>query len=208
MAGRALPFKAYSDGELNGSNKTWSRFNYKTVPLPVIARKAYFSVPANELPDNVEPYGSVWKQHLGQITYFTPGIDISPAWVCVYLKFLDNFVGQRVRIILNNSDGDEPTVLQDWTAVSLQNGSFLPVFQVCQLTKLKAKVNYWVEVHFEKTTFKAAGFYGEDGIAGFNSKYWWSISEAPISDIYKYGDKTDVITGKETETKDPNAKQY
>lgn len=192
MAYLALPFKAYSEGTL--TDTTWSNFNANSVPLAVIAKKAYFSVPANELPNNQDPFGCVWKQHLGQITYFTPGTTIAPAWVCVYLKFLDNFVGQQVKIVLNNSLGTSPIILSDWTAVGFSNGSYLPVFQVCQLTTLTANVNYWVEVLFEKTVNKAPGFYGEDGIEGFLAKYWWSISQAPVDAEFATGTPTDLAT--------------
>ena len=188
-AGQSIPFKAYSEGT-KAPILGWRSYNKNAVPLAVIAKKAYFATPADELPNNT--VGSVWKQHLGQITYFTPARVLAPAYICVYLKFEDNFVGQQVKIILNNSAGAEPIVMQDWTSVSYNNGTFLPIFQTCQLANLSPNVSYWVEVLFEKTVNKAPGFYGADGIEGFLSKYWWSISPAPVADEFLDDVATDV----------------
>jgi len=190
MTYKVLPFKRYSYGVL--ANDLWSDFNEETVALPVIAKKAYFSTPANELPDNGEPNGSAWSQHLGQITYFTPGLPITPAWVTTYIKFYDNFVGQQVKVILNNSAGTAPVIMHDWESVSFSNGSFQPVLQDSQLINLAANVGYWVEVWFETTVNKAPGFYGLDGIEGFSAKYWWSINQAPIDEIFEDASSTDL----------------
>lgn len=194
MGYQVLPFKANSFGTLidvNGQLQ-WINQLASPVPLPVVAKKALFSTPSNELPDNFEP-GCVWKQHLGQVTYFTPGADILPAWVTTYIKFYDNFIGQKVKVVLCDSNGGQ-NVMHDWETISYINGSFQPVLQDSRLINLKANVNYWVEVHFEKTVNKAPGFYGNDGIEGFLAKYWWSISQAPISDIYKSASPTDLAT--------------
>ena len=149
----ALPYKGYSQGTLVGT--TWTLHNATPVPHPVLAKKCYFSGPANYLPNAEEPYGSVWRQHMGQVTYFTPGVAIAPAWVCVYLAFFDNFIGQQVKIVLNNSVNLTPHVLTDWTTISYINGQFLPVLQPCELITLNADTSYWVEFHFKTTVNKA-----------------------------------------------------
>ena len=187
----ALPFKVYSYGV--NVNNIWTLHNSIPVAHPVLAKKCYFSGLANYLPNTQEPYGSVWRQHMGQVTYFTPGVAIAPAWVCVYLAFFDNFVGQKVKIVLNNTRDLTPHVLSDWTTISYLNGQFLPILQPCELITLAAGVTYWVEFHFETTINKAPGFYGEDGIEGFLAKSWWSISQAPTDSLYTNQNITGVF---------------
>lgn len=191
MSGYALPFQAYSYGTKINGDTEWSLHNDATVALPVIGKKAYFSVPADLLPNATIPGGSVWKQHLGQITYFTPGLTFI-AHVGTYIKFFDNFIGQNVKVILNNSEGTTPVVMRDWESVAYSNGSFQPTLQDTKTVTLKAGVNYWVEVLFSTTLNKAPGFYGQDGIEGFLAKYWWSINEVPISDQFKTASITEI----------------
>jgi hypothetical protein len=189
---KLLPMKYASEATLSNGDTEWINHLTNAIPLPVIAKKAYFSTPAAMLPDTGYPYGSGWVQHLGQITYFTPAIAISPAWVTTYIKFYDNFVGQRVKIVLNNSEGTTPIIMHDWEAIAYSNGSFQPTLQDSTLVNLKANVSYWVEVFFDTTVNKAPGFYGQDGIEGFLAKYWWSISQAPVDNQYLEGEPSDL----------------
>lgn len=169
--GQALPFLAYSEGTLTGTPAGWTSFNANAVILPVTAKKGYFSTPANSLPNNGNPYGSVWKQDLGQISYFTPGITLNAA-VSASLQFTRGFVPQTIKLVLcNSADSTRVTIVDSTTVTADGNGGFAPIVAGTISTTLLLGTSYWVEVEFS-TTIKAVGFL---------TKYWWAINEIPIT---------------------------